>query len=154
MRSLTPVDRQSLISAIASREGTAKQLAERYRVSVDELRSFVEDNREAIERASDALQTTQASTATITPTQLDDLWIANKFERLKRLQECADELYADAMHGGLSGADLATAVREFRSYLMLAANELGQLLHRGSGDGGAGDTLSVEVAGVDMDSLR
>lgn len=153
MRALTPVDRQALIYAIASREGTVKQLAERYGTTPQDLRDFAEDNLDEIKRVKESLKAATESTQ-ITPTQLDDLWISNKFQRLKRLQECADILYQDATKGGLTGADLATAVREFRSYLMLAANELGQLLHRGSGDAGTGDTLSVDIAGVDMDSLR
>jgi hypothetical protein len=82
------------------------------------------------------------------------MWITNKAQRLQRLQRVADIAYDDIVSGGLVGAELATAVREFRSYLTSAANELGQLLHRGAGDSGTGDYLSVELNGVDMDSLR
>jgi ABC-type transporter Mla subunit MlaD len=152
MRTLTVIDRQTLIYAIANREAKAGELAARFGLTVAELRQFVDDNRDEIEQTRDSIE--NAPMDQPTPTQLDQLWISNKFERLKRLQECAEILYQDATTGGLSGADLSTAVREFRSYLMLAANELGQLLHRGSGDGGSGDTLSVDISGVDMDTLK
>lgn len=151
MKRLTPVDQHALINAIANREGTAKQLAERYGATVQELRMFVEDHRAEIEQATvDNVPTPDD----ITPQQLDDLWITNKFERLKRLQAVADTTYMAIDDHMLVGPDLAMAVREFRSYLMLAANELGQLLHRGSGDTGTGDTLSVDIQGIDMENLK
>lgn len=86
-----------------------------------------------------------------TPKQLDDLWLTNKFERLKRIQFLADGMYESIVSGAYYGD--ATLMREYRSYLMLAANELGQLLHRGAGDSG-GDTLSVDIQGIDMENLR
>jgi hypothetical protein len=85
---------------------------------------------------------------------LDELWITNKFERLKRLQDLAELQFQDAAHGDLVGADLSTALREFRSYLALAANELGQLLHRGSGESGTHEMLNVNIEGIDMEQLR
>lgn len=90
----------------------------------------------------------------VSPQQLADLWITNKFERLKRLQTVADETYKAIEQGTESTAELAIITREFRSYLMLAANELGQLLHRGAGDAGTEDTLNINIAGVDMENLR
>ena len=159
MESLSKAERQGLINAIATRQGTVRQLAERYDATPDELREFTTANLPAIEAAKRRLtepeDTTEAA-ATLTPVQLDDLWITNKFERLKRLQVVAEETYGTITTAGAfaSAAEQAMAVREFRSYLMLAANELGQLLHRGSGDAGTGDTLSVDMIGVDMETLR
>lgn len=144
-----------MIHAIAAREGTARELAVRFGISVDELKTFAAANREALEAERRRLETPEAEKA-ITPAQLGDLWITNKYERLKRLQEVAEDTYDSILHhsGGLTSAEYSTVVREFRSYLMLAANELGQLLHRGAGDSGEGDSLSVEITGVNMDSLR
>lgn len=142
-----------MIRAIAKREGTADELAKRFRMSTIELRTFTVDNMAAIKATADA-QADAPALGEVTPEQLSDLWITNKFERLKRYQLLAEELYNDALFSGLSGADLATSVREFRSYLQLAANELGQLLHRGSGESGTDDSLSVEIIGVDMETLR
>lgn len=159
MESLSKAERQSLINAIATRQGTVSQLAERYDATPDELREFTTTNLPAIEAAKRRLTEPEDATeaaATLTPVQLDDLWITNKFERLKRLQVVAEETYGTITTAGTfaSAAEQAMAVREFRSYLMLAANELGQLLHRGSGDAGTGDTLSVDMIGVDMETLR
>jgi hypothetical protein len=151
-------EEQTLINAIALRVGTAKQLSERFAIPVPELREFAAANIERIERAVERLtggEDTQASTGqALSPNQLDDLWITKKFERLKRLQTVAEEAEAMITDGGISAAEMTMAVREFRSYLMLAANELGQLLHRGSGDAANGDVLSVEIAGVNMENLR
>lgn len=142
---LTGSDRQ-MIAAIARREGTARQLAERFGISTDELRAFVKKHNSEIENF---LNSSGDQLDTITPTQLDELWISNKFERLRRLQDIADALYESALD------DLdAVTLREFRAYTQLVANELGQLLHRGSGDAGTGDSLSVEISGIDMDSIR
>lgn len=144
-----------LVNAIATRQGTAKQIAEWFACTPDFLRQFVIDNREAIEAAKRRAENDDSNTGSLTPQNLDELWITNKFERLKRLQAVAEETYKTIVDGAaMNPAEQATVIREFRSYLMLAANELGQLLHRGSGDSGTGDTLSVEIAGVDMDALR
>lgn len=140
----------AMIRAIARREGTATELAKRFNVSTHNLRAFTTANLEAITEVA----TPAPAADTVSPTQLDELWITNKFERLKRLQDVADETYNAIKDGSDSTAELAVVIREFRSYLMLAANELGQLLHRGSGDSGTDDSLSVEITGVDMDSLR
>lgn len=152
-------EREQLVKAIALREGTAKEIASWFGLSASQLKKFVNaniaeleayrDNEEELER-----EATKYDTSEPTPTELNELWITNKFQRLRRLQELAELAYKDAMHGNLAGADLATALREFRSYLSLAANELGQLLHRGSGDSGSDEILSVDIQGVDMESLR
>lgn len=150
-------ERQELIYTIAIRAGTAREIAERYGTTTTELRRFVADNREAIEaeqRRQEGPEDPQADAATLTPTQLEDLWITNKFERLKRLQQVSEKTEEMITSGGMSVAEMTMAVREFRSYLMLAANELGQLLHRGSGDAGTGDSLSVDIQGIDMENLR
>lgn len=154
---MNKAERQSLINAIALRQGTARELANHYGMPVSELRQFAMDNHLAIKAAHQRLtapEDPKQAAATLTPTQLEDLWITNKFERLKRLQTVAETTERMINDGGMSPAEAAMAVREFRSYLMLAANELGQLLHRGAGDSGTGDTLSFDIAGVDMDNLR
>lgn len=145
--------RLELIADIASREHTAGQIAARFGIPVPTLRAFVQDNLPAIE-AERRRQDEPAPQDELSPADLSTLWITNKYERLKRLQEVADETKQMIDDGGMSPAEFATAVREFRSYLMLAANELGQLLHRGSGDSGTDDILSVEIGGVNMESLR
>lgn len=152
---MTPATRSELIYAIATRRLNARKLAELYECTVDELRLFVEANKPAIEAEHRRLtEPPQEDPAAVSPSQLDELWISNKFERLKRLQKVADDSYDQLFGAGMTPAEYATAMREFRSYLMLAANELGQLLHRGSGDAGTGDSLSVSIEGVDMDALR
>jgi hypothetical protein len=151
---LTPTDRTMLIDAIAHREGTAKQLSELYGVSIEELHDFVERNRPLITGIALQAQAPAESPGEPSPTQLDDLWISKKFERLKRYQEACDLLFKDIKRNHLSGSDLSTALREFRSYSMAAANELGQLLHRGAGDVGDGDVLALDVQGFDMNNLK
>lgn len=150
---LSPIDRRMLINAIANREGTGKALSQRFGIPVAELRQFVEDNREEIEQAQVDLE--EQEPEDLTPVDLDGLWITKKFERLRRMQEVAETTY-DQIKGGnfMSAAEQAMAVREFRSYLMLAANELGQLLHRGSGERADGEVLSIEMPGIDMDRMQ
>lgn len=153
MEGMTPAQRRALTMAIASRESNAKELAARFGYTVKELKEFVAQNGAELVAARERLDV-RASEAEPSPEQLDDLWISNKFERLRRLQELAEIQYRDVVTGDLVGPDLSTGLREFRSYLALAANELGQLLHRGSGDSGTSDMLNVNVEGVDMDALR
>ena len=153
MEGMTSAQRRALTMAIASRESTAKELSARFGYTVKELKEFVAQNRAELVAARERLDAA-ANEAEPSPEQLDDLWISNKFERLKRLQSLAEIQYKDAAHGGLIGPDLSTALREFRSYLALAANELGQLLHRGSGESDSGEMLNVNVEGVDMERLR
>lgn len=150
---ITQADRARLIQAIASREGNAKELSRRYGYTITQLRTFMAENLAEITATAEAMQDDETDSE-VTPTQLDQLWIANKFERLRRLQQLAEIQYQDAATGDLEGVELSTALREFRSYLMLAANELGQLLHRGSGEGGSNDILSVEFEGVDTNNLK
>lgn len=158
MRELSPVDRQALISAIASREGTAREIAKWYDTTPDELRAFVEDNRPAIEMAKTAIDIAESEIVSklsdVTPKDLADLWISNKTSRLQRYEAICDYLYVLIMEKKAFGTDLSTALREFRSYAIAAANELGQLLHRGAGDSGDGDTMSVDIVGVDPERLR
>jgi hypothetical protein len=155
MERLSKLDRQILINAIANREGNARELAERFNTTVSDLKVFVADNKPAIEAAQKRLSgEAEQRPEELTPTQLDELWIGKKFERLRRLQEVAEAQYNSIQQGHLLPAEMTTAVREFRSYLALAANELGQLLHRGAGEAAEGDTLGVDIQGVNMDDLR
>ncbi len=154
---MTSAQRRALIRALVRREGNANELSARFGYSTKDLRDFVAQNRAELETAREeylAREAGESEAGEVTPTQLDELWISNKFERLKRLQVLAEVQYRDAATGGLEGVELSTALREFRSYLALAANELGQLLHRGSGESGTGDVLSVEFEGVDINNLK
>jgi hypothetical protein len=153
MAELTPADHIALVNAIATREGNAKQLAQWYGTTVDKLRSFVEEHRGEIEQAKleiEASSKDNESPNEVTPTELGELWIGNKFARLQRYENIANKLYDDAM--SMSVPD-STVLRELRSYMVAAANELGQLLHRGSGETGT-DSLSVDIQGIDMENLR
>lgn len=145
-----------LIYAIALRVGTGQQIADLFGITLAGLKLFVERHhdrlvavREQFERPERAPTDTEP-----TPGQLSDLWITNKYERLKRMQDVAEEMEQTISNGGMSVSELSTAVRELRSYMMLAANELGQLLNRGAGDSGDGSYLSVNIQGVDMENLR
>ena len=141
-------ERQQLILAIASKEQTAIELATEFGYTIAELREFTEENIKAIQRAHEKLEEAERESAlssVVTPQALSDLWISNKTERLNRYQAVADKLYKVTMN---DGAD-ATTLRELRFYMLAAANELGQLLHRGSGESGDGDRLQVEFKGVD-----
>lgn len=150
MDHLSPVDVLCLKNDIACREYSGSTLAKTYGTTVADLRSFVEENREELEqirKEQEPLDTSEDASTQPTPTELADLWITNKFERLKRLQEVAERMYPSAHLDAVSA-------REFRSYLMLAANELGQLLHRGSGENSNGAVLSIEVDGINLDDLK
>ena len=138
-------ERQKLIIAIASKERTAQELAADFGHTVAELQEFTSKNIKAIKRAHDVLEHESASIDVVTPESLSELWISNKTERLTRYQKIADRLYQDAMKFSPD----ATVLRELRFYMLAAANELGQLLHRGSGESGDGDKLQVEFKGVD-----
>ena len=151
---LTEGERAQLIAQVAMREGTAKDFAKWYGVTVAELKEWVAENRDELEAYRQQAESEPEASTEPTPTQLGDLWITNKFERLKRLQALADKQYQECQSGRLMGAELATGLREFRSYLALAANELGQLLHRGSGDATEGDTLQIDIQGVDLGALK
>lgn len=152
MARMSDADRQILINAIGTREGTAQELSERYGRSLSFLRSFVKNHKAEIEEAKERYtQDNGQSTTNTEPTPIDfeHLWIANKTARLEKLQTIADKLYIDCTEGGFDAASL----REFRSYCAAAANELGQLLNRGSGDVD-GETLNVDIQGVDFERLR
>ncbi len=154
---LTPAEEAQLLTDIATRAFTSYQLCVRWDTTADELKTFVDANRPRLEAARKRFAEGEPTVndADVTPEQLDTLWISKKAERLKRYQELAEVLYADAMSGNLSGADLSTAVREYRSYCTVVANELGQLMHRGSGEGaGDGATVNYSITGIDMDTLR
>ena len=147
---LTELDKAQLKHAIACREGTAKTLCVRYRLTRDELAEFFDEHETEIR---DMRSREESPTSTEpTPTELSQLWIASKIERLWRLQQIAEGIHGEITRYKIFGD--AVLIREFRSYLQLAANELGQLLHRGSGDSASGDTLSVSLPGVDIDALR
>jgi hypothetical protein len=152
MDPLSSVDRLLLVNALAFKERTITQLCTEYAASRDEIIAFGNANREQIEKLRKQEQAVALEKASDepTPTQLSELWITNKFERIKRLQDVADKLYVSIND---LGADAVT-VREFRSYLLLVANELGQLLHRGAGDSAEADTLRVDISGIDMETLR
>jgi hypothetical protein len=153
LEGLTQEEADSLVHDIGTRAGTAIQLAEWYDCTVDELREFVTIHKLAIELAKQEYEHPDIEQAadSVTPQQLDDLWITNKFQRLRRLQAITDLVYGEL--ASTSWTD-STLLREFRSYLMLAANELGQLLHRGSGDAAEGDTVSYDFKGIDLDALK
>lgn len=152
-------ERAELIRVIAGRQLNTREVAVLFDTTADDLRTFVSDHRLMIE--AEARRIEAAGNGSVkasgepTPADLASLWITNKTERLERLQVIADEIYDGIRNGTyVSGAEIAMAVREFRSYLTTAANELGQLMHRGSGEAGTGDTLSVDFVGVDPESLR
>lgn len=150
--------RAELIHEIAARARTTKELAIAYDTTAEDLKAFVAANRPMVEAEARRIANAGPSRNSVgepTPADLAELWITNKTERIARLQTIADEIY-DGIRDGtfVGGAELAMAVREFRSYLTTVANELGQLMHRGSGDAGTGDTLSVNIEGVDMETLR
>lgn len=150
---LTPEEEHELIRDLATRAGSATEIASWYGCTTRDLRQFVDANRPRLEAARKRAEEPVAED-TVTPSQLDELWISNKFERLKRYQELADILYKEIKAGNYEGAELAMAVREYRSYCTTVANELGQLMHRGAGEAGTGDTLDISIEGVDMNALR
>lgn len=144
---LTQFDKQELIYEIATRAYTGKQLAERYNTTLKALREFTEENKEEIEATKEVVDSTEEDGVSVS--DLDDLWISKKLERLTRYQTIADDLYKEAKQGSRD----ATVLRELRFFMTAAANELGQLLHRGAGESGS-DSLSVDIQGVDINQLR
>ena len=87
---------------------------------------------------------------TVTPKQLSELWIGKKFDRLLKYQIIADELYELILEGSTD----PTVLREFRSFCLAAANELGQLLHRGAGESADGTVVRYNFGNVDMDAMK
>lgn len=151
---LNPEDEQALIKDIATRAGTAAEICLWYDCTPDELRVYVDAHRPQLEKARERAEAPPEVNAEPTPADLSELWISNKNERVKRAQECADILYREIQNGSYEGAELATALREFRSYCVWVSNELGQLMHRGAGDAGTGDSMLIEIDGVDMNTMR
>lgn len=146
---LNAEERVELLHDIAARTAKGKELAKQYGCTLAELQAFVSENADALAGIRDRMEREEEERAdVVTPTQLDQLWISNKFARLQRYQNIAERLYDEAVV-----SNDPTVLRELRSYMLAAANELGQLLHRGSGDSGTGDSLNVEIVGVDMDRL-
>jgi transposase-like protein len=147
---LTEEEEQSLIADVATRAGTTNQLCKWYGVTVSELKAWVAAHRDELEAYSETPERQPQRTTEPDPMELSDLWLTNKFERLKRLQIIADAIMEVIDTGGVDQA----LVREYRSLLALAANELGQLLHRGSGEGTENTLLEVDMVGIDMESLK
>lgn len=137
---LAPDERAELIRDIATRAGTGKQIARRYGLTLAALKRFVAENMDELEAYSEPPE----------PTDITDLWISNKFERLKRIERVADAVGDVIERGGVDQA----LIREYRSLLALAANELGQLLHRGSGENADSTLLEVDMMGVNMENLK
>lgn len=170
---------RELIHAVALREGTARELSERFDMTTGELRAFTAIHLESIElvretaefaddeevksgtklrlvAAGGALvgvprEEIEEDSESISPQQLDDLWITKKFERLKRYQDIAGRLIEMTKRPGYL-LD-ATTLREIRSFMRYGAEELGQLLHRGSGEQG-GTSVNYTIDGVDPENLR
>ena len=138
-------DREALIYEIASRNFTAKELASKYSTDIATLKAFVEENREEIEETRQ--EEFESDDEDLTPSQLKELWITNKYERLKRYQKVADKLLNVKVHD-------ATSLRELRSYMRYAAEELGQLLHRGAGQNADDSSVKFEIEGIDMEKLQ
>jgi len=155
---ITGVDKVTLINVIASKRYKAGEISKRFGLSVEYLRAFTEDNHQAIVEANERLQDEEETSEPSVET-LNSLWISSKSERLKRYEAVADFLYEQIVEERdpdtpMSDAYFSTLLREYRSYLSTVANELGQLMHRGSGDAGTGDSLSIEMNGVNLESLR
>lgn len=160
--------RLEIIHAVALREGTARELAERFSMPVAALRAFVTEHEDTIrhiaeeaeweaqEAAREVAEREQMDSENafpddvVSPSDLAELWISKKTERLKRYQIIADRLFEIANHGSTD----ATVLRELRSFMRYAAEELGQLLHRGSGDMPEDSTVNYTLPGVDMEQLR
>lgn len=144
-KSTATLGHTELVTAIASRQWTGGQLSTLFNKSVEELKEFVDTHREEIEEARVVYEDLEK----LKDIDLKDLWISSKAERLRRLQNVCDSLYAVAVVSLDS-----TILRELRSYLFLASNELGQLMHRGSGATGDSDSASYTLHGVDLDAMR
>jgi hypothetical protein len=158
---LSKSDRDALIYAIASKEGTAKELAWKYGHTVEDLREFVNDYQHYIEEVRYEIEQAQQIAANIDKIdqlgqvetgidlgKIDDLWISSKYKRLKRYQQVVDQLMASKYMD-------ATTLREIRSYMHYAAEELGQLLNRGAGQSADSEsTVKYSIDGIDPEDLR
>ena len=126
---------------------------------VEALRAFVAEHEDSIRQLAEqgdieAQQDAETPDDIVPPDVLDELWISKKSERLRRYQAICDELYYRCTGGDARGLVEATTLRELRSFMRYAAEELGQLLHRGSGEMSEGSTVSYTLPGVDMEDLR
>jgi hypothetical protein len=158
---MEPKLRLQIIHAVALREGTARELSARFGMPVDALRAFVAQHEGTIRQIAQEAEENPVETAqenapddVVLPADLDALWITKKTERLRRYQAIAELLYLSATAMDSRGLTDATTLRELRSFMRYAAEELGQLLHRGSGEQLEGSTVNYTLAGVDMDDLR
>ncbi len=115
---------------------------------VGKIRRFVDENREDIEAAHEAIQAAREQMAEEGDDAAPFLWITDKNKRLLIYQTMVEALYV----AGRITFD-ATVLRELRSYMYYAAQELGQLQHRGSATGD-GQTVTYTIEGVDMEQLR
>lgn len=133
---------EALIQAIATRAGTVRELAERFGMTTDQVRQFAETNLAAIEQANKQYEEKLRE---------DGLWITSKSERLSRYQRVVDDLI-DKLDNGEEYD--ALNLREIRTYMRYAAEELGQLMHRNSGQSDDDAFLNYSVAGVDLEQLK
>lgn len=147
-----------LIVAIATRTRTGKELAETFGYAIDELRAFVEEYRHQIEEARHEFEEAakevadkvlEDDSAPVPEDKLEGFWITNKEERIERYQTVADGL----LKAIKAGAWDATTLREARSYMMYAANEMGQIPLRGQGKNEGDDDVSYNINGIDMGAL-
>lgn len=134
-----------LVVAIASRRWTAQELSRIFNRSVAELKEFVERNLERIEEAREVYEALESDATA----DIGDLWMSAKLERLRRAQNVAEVLY----EGAIRTFD-PVILREFRSYLAYAANELGQMMHRNSGENADGAVANYLIDGVDVSDLQ
>ena len=134
--------RAPLIRDLALGELTGQELSVKYKCQVPELRAFVEENREELEQVRHEL----AQYALMADE--NGLWVTSKVERLKRYQQVLEILLPAA-----STLD-AMVIREIRSYLNDVADELGQLLNRGTGENDGSVKTNYQINGVDIEDLR
>lgn len=161
--------RLEIIHAVALRQGTAGELARRFNMPVRALRAFVSEHEDSIRHVAEeaeweAQRAAEAAAheeemenafpeSIVSPADLEILWISRKTERLKRYQIIVDLLFLECTNPERSGLNDATTLRELRSYMRYAAEELGQLLHRGSGDMPENSTVTYTLPGVNMEDL-
>lgn len=140
---VSSADTPRLIRAIASRAGTAKELAREFGYSVAELRDFAALYHVQIAREKER----QARYTTRERDENEELWIKSKEARLAKYQDIVDDLIESQSYD-------AVTLREIRSYMRYAAEELGQLLNRGAGMDGDEHPINYTIEGVDMDNLK
>lgn len=143
-------------------------MAERFNMPVSRLRAFVSEHEDSIRHVAEEAEWEEQRAAEeaareeemenafpdlVTPAVLDQLWISKKSERLRRYQIIADKLFDNCVALDGHGLTDATTLRELRSFMRYAAEELGQLLHRGSGDMPENSTVNYTLPGVDMENL-